>query len=61
MYTHYWKRNLFVIFLSQFLAMVGFGCCMPFIPLLLKTTCILTMSSSAGSTYLSIPWPDSSA
>ena len=31
-----WKQNLFVIWLSQFLAMVGFGCCMPFIPLLLK-------------------------
>ena len=31
-----WKSNLFVIWLSQFLAMVGFGCCMPFIPLLLK-------------------------
>ena len=31
-----WKMNLFIIWLSQFLAMVGFGCCMPFIPLLLK-------------------------
>ena len=31
-----WKKNLFVIWLSQFMAMVGFGCCMPFIPLLLK-------------------------
>ncbi|MBO5922930.1 MAG: MFS transporter, partial [Lentisphaeria bacterium] len=31
-----WKVNLFIIWLSQFLAMVGFGCCMPFIPLLLK-------------------------
>lgn len=31
-----WKQNLVVIWLSQFLAMVGFGCCMPFIPLLLK-------------------------
>ena len=31
-----WKQNLFIIWLSQFLAMVGFGCCMPFIPLLLK-------------------------
>ena len=31
-----WKVNLFVVWLSQFLAMVGFGCCMPFIPLLLK-------------------------
>ena len=31
-----WKKNLVVIWLSQFLAMVGFGCCMPFIPLLLQ-------------------------
>ncbi len=31
-----WKKNLWVIWLSQFLAMVGFGCCMPFIPLMLK-------------------------
>ena len=31
-----WKKNLIFIWLSQFLAMVGFGCCMPFIPLLLK-------------------------
>lgn len=31
-----WKKNLLVIWMSQFLAMVGFGCCMPFIPLLLK-------------------------
>ena len=31
-----WKKNLFFIWLSQFLAMVGFGCCMPFIPLMLQ-------------------------
>jgi len=31
-----WKKNLVVIWLSQFLAMVGFGCCMPFIPLMLQ-------------------------
>ena len=31
-----WKKNLFVVWLSQFLAMAGFGCCMPFIPLMLK-------------------------
>lgn len=28
----YWKRNLFVIWLSQFLSLAGFGSCMPFIP-----------------------------
>ncbi|MBQ7207167.1 MAG: MFS transporter [Lentisphaeria bacterium] len=32
----YWKRNLTVVWISQFLAMIGFGCCMPFIPLLLR-------------------------
>ena len=31
-----WKKNLTVIWMSQFLAMIGFGCCMPFIPLLLR-------------------------
>ena len=31
-----WKKNLFFVWISQFLAMAGFGCCMPFIPLLLK-------------------------
>ena len=31
-----WKRNLTVVWISQFLAMIGFGCCMPFIPLLLR-------------------------
>lgn len=31
-----WKKNLIFIWISQFLAMVGFGCCMPFIPLLLR-------------------------
>ena len=34
-YTN-WKRNLTVVWISQFLAMVGFGCCMPFIPILLR-------------------------
>ena len=27
-----WKRNLFFIWLSQFLSLAGFGSCMPFIP-----------------------------
>lgn len=31
-----WKKNLWVVWMSQFLAMVGFGCCMPFIPLFLR-------------------------
>ena len=32
-----WKKNLAILAFSQFLAMVGFECCMPFIPLLLKS------------------------
>ena len=31
-----WRQNLTVVWISQFLAMIGFGCCMPFIPLLLR-------------------------
>ncbi len=31
-----WRRNLIFVSLSQFLAMIGFGCCMPFIPLYLR-------------------------
>lgn len=35
-HTINWKKNLWVVWLSQFLAMIGFGCCMPFIPLFLR-------------------------
>ena len=31
-----WKSNLAFIWASQFMAMIGFGCCMPFIPLMLR-------------------------
>ncbi len=31
-----WRKNLLAVWISQFLAMAGFCCCMPFIPLLLK-------------------------
>ena len=31
-----WKRNLLVIWISQFLAMIGFNLCMPFIPYLME-------------------------
>ncbi|MBR4675897.1 MAG: MFS transporter [Victivallales bacterium] len=31
-----WRQNLVFIWISQFLAMIGFGCCMPFIPLMLR-------------------------
>ena len=48
-----WKKNLFVIWLSQFLAMMGFGCCMPFIPLLLKENLHIDDSNLRG-VYVSI-------
>ena len=48
-----WKTNLFVIWLSQFLAMVGFGCCMPFIPLLLKENLHIADDNIRG-VYVSI-------
>ena len=48
-----WKLNLFVIWLSQFLAMVGFGCCMPFIPLLLKDNLNIADDNIRG-VYVSI-------
>lgn len=48
-----WKKNLLVIWLSQFLAMVGFGCCMPFIPLLLKENLHVDDDSIRGL-YVSI-------
>lgn len=48
-----WKKNLFVIWLSQFLAMIGFGCCMPFIPLLLREKLNITDDSIRGL-YVSI-------
>ena len=31
-----WKRNLAVVWLSQFMGLAGFGCAMPFIPMLLR-------------------------
>ena len=43
-----WKKNLVVIGISQFLAMVGFGCCMPFIPLLLRENLHITDDSIRG-------------
>ena len=32
-----WKKNLFFIWLSQFLSMAGFSSCMPFIPKVMET------------------------
>jgi DHA1 family multidrug resistance protein-like MFS transporter len=48
-----WRKNLLVIWMSQFLAMVGFGCCMPFIPLLLKENLHVDDDSIRGL-YVSI-------
>lgn len=48
-----WKFNLFIIWLSQFLAMVGFGSCMPFIPLLLKENLHIDDANLRG-VYVSI-------
>ena len=31
-----WKRNLWAVWLSQFLSLSGFGMCGPFIPLFIK-------------------------
>ena len=43
-----WKKNLVFVGISQFLAMVGFGCCMPFIPLLMRNTLNITDDSVRG-------------
>ena len=48
-----WKRNLAFVWASQFLAMAGFGCCMPFIPLLLKDNLGVTDDNVRGL-YVSI-------
>ena len=43
-----WKKNLVFVGISQFLAMVGFGCCMPFIPLLLRENLHIVDDSIRG-------------
>lgn len=48
-----WKKNLFFVWLSQFLSLAGFGCCMPFIPLLLKDNLGVTDPRMQGL-YVSI-------
>ena len=48
-----WKKNLIVLSLSQFMAMAGFGCCMPFIPLLLKNNLHVDNESMRG-VYVSL-------
>ena len=49
-----WKKNLVFVGISQFLAMVGVGCCMPFIPLLMRNSLHIVDDSIRGvfvSTY----------
>ncbi|MBO5762374.1 MAG: MFS transporter [Lentisphaeria bacterium] len=46
-----WKKNLFFIWLSQFLALAGFGMCMPFIPLFMRE--VLQVEESMRGVYVS--------
>ena len=46
-----WKQNLFFIWLSQFLALAGFGMCMPFIPLFMRE--VLQVEESMRGVYVS--------
>ena len=46
-----WKHNLFFIWLSQFLALAGFGMCMPFIPLFMRE--VLQVNESMRGVYVS--------
>ena len=48
-----WQRNLLVVWISQFLAMAGFGCCMPFIPLMLRDNFHITDDHVRGF-YVSV-------
>ena len=43
-----WRKNLVVVWASQFLAMAGFGCCMPFIPMLLRDNLGVTDDNVRG-------------
>lgn len=43
-----WKRNLLVVWLSQYIGMMGFGCAMPFIPMLLRDKLGITDDSLRG-------------
>lgn len=43
-----WRKNLAFVWASQFLAMAGFGCCMPFIPMLLRDNLGITDDNVRG-------------
>lgn len=45
---HNWKRNLVVLWASQFLGLCGFACAMPFIPLLLRDNLGITDDAVRG-------------
>ena len=44
-----WKRNLWAVWLSQFLSLAGFGMCGPFIPLFIKDTLKITDDAERGA------------
>ena len=44
-----WKRNLWTVWLSQFLSLAGFGMCGPFIPLFMKDALGLTDDAQRGA------------
>lgn len=46
-----WKRNLFFVWLSQFMALAGFGLCMPFIPIFMRE--VLQVEESLRGVYVS--------
>ena len=54
-----WKRNLWAVWLSQFLSLAGFGMCGPFIPLFIKDTLHITDDAERGACVAAsqMPWP----
>ena len=44
-----WKRNLWAVWLSQFLSLSGFGMCGPFIPLFIKDSLGVTDDAERGA------------
>ena len=46
-----WKRNLYMVWLSQLLAAAGFSLCMPFIPLFMRE--VLKVEESVRGIYVS--------
>jgi DHA1 family multidrug resistance protein-like MFS transporter len=44
-----WKRNLWAVWLSQYLSLAGFGMCGPFIPLFMKNSLGITDDAQRGA------------